>query len=72
MPRLIKINTNPGANRYAGPDEKIIEFSGPNGAGGLIGFRADENGDIRVSLYRLDPNVTIVHTGVSAEERNGS
>lgn len=52
------INTNPVANRYAGSNEKIIEYSSPNG-GGLIAFTVQHDGILRVDLYRHDPTVTI-------------
>jgi len=54
----VKINVNPVANRYAGSTEHIIEYTGPNGAGGLVSFIATDTGVI-VNLYRHDPQVDI-------------
>ena len=52
----VTVNTNPVAQRYA--DEKIIEFSSPNG-GGLIAFREMGDGTLRVEVYRQDATVTV-------------
>ncbi len=66
-----KVNTNPVANTYAGPAERIVEYSMPGKAtGGLIAFRwvddADSDdpdaGTLVVDVYRHDPNVR-VHVG---------
>lgn len=54
-PRVI---TKCVANAYAGPNERIVEFDG-----GLISFGAGANGEITVSLYRLDTNVRVVVGG---------
>lgn len=56
----IKVDTSPVADAYAHrPDEKIIEFSSPNG-GGLIAFRVTDDGRLRVDVYRADPSVDVV------------
>jgi len=55
----INVNTSPVANRYAGRDERIVEFSSPNG-GGLIAFALLDDGTLRVDIYRQDPTVTVV------------
>lgn len=63
MARKPSINTSPVAGRYAGPGERIIEYSSPSGGGGLISFRviAGQDGAERlaVDLYRHDANVDI-------------
>lgn len=56
--RNIKINTNPVSNGYAGTDERIIEFSSPNG-GGLISFRLSSAGRLSVDVYRTDETVDV-------------
>lgn len=61
----VRVNTNPVANQYAGPNERIVEFSSPAG-GGLISFRLPGDGTLRVDLYQLDDTVTVV-TAVPAE-----
>lgn len=55
----IKVNTSPVADSYSSRDEKIVEYSSPNG-GGLIAFRLMEDGTLRVDLYRHDPTVVVV------------
>lgn len=54
----VTVTTDPGANRYAGPNERIIEFSSPNG-GGLILFRVNDDGTLTVEPYRTDGTVTV-------------
>ena len=49
------------ANRYTGPEKRIIEFSFNDGTGGLISFkqpRGKRPG--RVEVYRTDGQVTVV------------
>ncbi len=58
MANKIKVNTSPVADNYSGTNEKIIEFSSPNG-GGLISFRLMDDGTLRVDVYRQDPTVTV-------------
>ena len=58
-----KVTVNCVASRYAGPDERIIEFSHKQG-GGLISFYPTEDGGLLVNLYHLDPSVMVV-TGAS-------
>lgn len=57
--KKVSVNTNPGANGYAGPGERIVEYSAPNGDGGLILFAIAEDGHVQVHLYRHDPTVEI-------------
>lgn len=52
------INAYPVANAYAAADERIIEFSFGNGAGGLISFRSLRRGG-HVEVYRTDPEVVV-------------
>lgn len=56
--RKIKVNPRPVADAYTGPDERIIEYSSPNG-GGLISFRLTSDGYLHVDLYREDSTVLI-------------
>lgn len=54
------VNSNPGANYYSSAEERIVEFSdAETDSGGLISFRR-VNGELLVSLYRLDENVRVV------------
>lgn len=56
------------ADHYADKHcERIAEFSAPNGKGGLIRIRQNDDGTVLVSLYRLDPGV-IVETTHKAED----
>jgi hypothetical protein len=59
MASKIKVNTSPVANTYASPNERIVEFSSPNG-GGLIAFRLMDDGTLRVDVYRQDATVEVV------------
>ena len=59
----ISINKNPVADQYSASNEKIIEFSSPNG-GGLIAFRLLDGKHagyhvFRVDIYRTDPTVEV-------------
>ena len=58
MANRIKVNTSPVADTYSGTNEKIIEFSSPNG-GGLISFNLMADGTLRVDVYRQDASVTV-------------
>lgn len=61
MPRTKPtVNTRCVANNYAAANERIIEFSDPNGAGGLVSFKFyPETGDLVVDVYRTDKTVTV-------------
>lgn len=54
------VNTKCVAHHYAAPHERIVEFSAPNGQGGLIklSYWAD-TGECTVDLYRLDDGVSV-------------
>lgn len=54
----VTVNTDPVANSQRNPMDRIIEFSSPNG-GGLISFRMDDDGGLRLDPYRLDPTVRV-------------
>lgn len=57
-----KVTVNPVANNYAGPNERIIEYSvrGPGGTlGGLIALRLADDGTLVVDLYNHDKDVDI-------------
>lgn len=51
------VNTNPVANRYAGRDELIVEYSS-NAGGGVINMRVID-GRLSVDLYGHDSTVDI-------------
>ena len=55
-PRVI---TKCVANNYSMPNERIIEFTFPDGEGGLIQF-ATINGENRVTVYQHDQRVKVV------------
>lgn len=63
-PRVI---TKCVASHYAGPNERIIEFSSRYG-GGLISLM-ETVGGLRVDLYRLDPTVTVTVAQSEAKEK---
>lgn len=48
-----KVTTKCVADRYAAPNERIVEFSAPSGAGGLMSFVLHDDGTLTVDLYRL-------------------
>lgn len=52
--------------------ERIIEFfDGPTQQGGLIAFRRQDNGSLDVSLYNLDPLVTVTTATKKVEGNAG-
>ena len=56
-PRVI---TQCVANRYAGPNERIIEFSGESpDHGGLISFSITDDGRMIVDIYRQGAKVDV-------------
>ena len=55
------VTLNPGADRYHGPHERIIEFFDAElQVGGLIAFRRGEDGKLRVEPYRMDDDVLVL------------
>lgn len=56
--RRVSINLNGPANRHASTDERIVEFSSPNG-GGLISFFLRGDGSLSVVVYRHDATVVV-------------
>ncbi len=67
MTRKPTVTTNPVANRYAAANERIVEFSASNGAGGLISFN-DTGERLIVDIYNHSPNVVIRVTAHQARE----
>ena len=61
-----KVKLNCVASKYAGPTERIIEFSSKSG-GGLIAFR-EHDGKLTVDVYHQDATVE-VRVGKSEEGR---
>lgn len=55
----VHVQMRPGAQSYDS-SRKIIEFSDDCGNGGLISFQPQDDGTLRVEVYRVDPMVTIV------------
>ena len=61
------VTTNCVAHTYAAPNERIIEFTFPDGHSGLISFRDiwTQNGNdtvhtLIVDLYRMDAGITVL------------
>ena len=57
-PKRPKVDLRCVASHYAGPAERIMEFSHENG-GGLIGITATVDGKLFVDVYRYDPTVEV-------------
>lgn len=54
------VTTNPVANRYSAPRERIIEFfDRATQKGGLISLMGKEDGTLSVQVYRLDEGVDV-------------
>jgi hypothetical protein len=60
------------ADHYASPGQRIIEFSFPDGAGGLISFR-QARGDApnRIELYRVTNGTQVCACGQVLIETKG-
>lgn len=59
----VSVNTSPVASGYEARNQKIIEYSDPDGCGvgGLILFAwHPDTGHLTVNLYRHDPAVNII------------
>jgi hypothetical protein len=56
--RKPSVKTKCPAASYAGPLERIVEFSFSDGTGGLIRLAEGDNGNF-VTLYRLDGSINI-------------
>jgi hypothetical protein len=56
------INVHPVAAQYASRNERILEFSGPDGAGGLISLALENDGTIKVHVYRHERTEVSVGT----------
>lgn len=56
--RKAKVTVNCVASKYEMPEEKIIEFTFPDGTGGLIQFDAYDNRDT-VIVYQQDANIQV-------------
>jgi hypothetical protein len=48
------------AQAHSAVNERIIEFSAPNGNGGLISIRQLTDGTVVVEPYRLDDGVKVI------------
>lgn len=63
-----KVTVNCVASRYAGHNERIIEFSGNNtNQGGLISLSFTDDGKVRVDVYRQGSDV-VVNVGKPEEK----
>ena len=62
-----RVMTNPVANRYSAPHERIVEFSAPNGNGGLISLMNHDDGTLSVHVYNYGPRVA-VHVGKPVQQ----
>lgn len=54
-----KVTLRCPAEAFHSAGERIVEFSFPDGTGGLISFR-EYGGKKLVTLYRLDPSIKVV------------
>lgn len=54
-----RVNPASLADKYHAPGERIVEYSFPNGVGGLISLRTLDDGRTLVHLYRHDSTVEI-------------
>ena len=54
-----RVTTACVADRYAVSGQKIIEFTFPDGSGGLISFHTSPNGTPYVALYQMDPSINV-------------
>lgn len=66
----VKVTTNCVANNYAADNERIIEFSSPEG-GGLISFRR-RDGRLVVDVYRTDATVDVLGDAELREQLPGA
>lgn len=57
--RTIKLGLARPANSYAGNHERIYEFMGPSGLGGLISVSDKGDGTLFIHAYRLDEGVLV-------------
>lgn len=53
------VTTRCVADSFHAPNERMVEFSGPAGNGGLISLAAMPDGTLSVHIYRYDTNVRI-------------
>lgn len=53
-----KVNVKPVADAYAGPGERIVEFSSDAG-GGLISLALRDDGKLSVFVYNFDSTVEV-------------
>lgn len=62
-----KVTVGIADNHANKADERIIEFNSgkPNGPGGLISFKRQDDGTLVVSLYQMDAGVTVHVDGVT-------
>jgi len=65
-----KVLTRCVANRYAAPNERIVEFTSKNG-GGLISFATLFDGRLAVDVYHCYPTV-VVRVGTQRPPRHGA
>ncbi len=56
--KKIKVTSPCVADRYAGADERIVEFTGTR-CGFLLSVREDDAGNLTVEVYRADEGVTV-------------
>jgi hypothetical protein len=53
------VTTRANADQHHLPGQRIIEFSFPGGAGGLMSFATDAKGRPTIAVYRHDPAVIV-------------
>jgi hypothetical protein len=55
-----KVTLNCVADHYSMSKERIIEFTFPDGSGGLIQFYGSETGENRIVIYNHDVSVKVI------------
>jgi hypothetical protein len=61
-----RVTIRPTRRTGSATPERIIEFSGAGGAGGLISIRQMDGGELRVEVYRCDDGVVVVRDARNA------
>lgn len=69
--KLAQVEPAPGAQKCAAPGERIVQFSFPDGTGGLISLRQFDNGITPainvVEVYRTDGGVRVLAPDVQPQ-----
>jgi len=55
-----KVTLNCVADNYSVSKERIVEFTFPDGSGGLIQFYPSETGENKITIYNHDESVKVI------------